>query len=197
MVGIFGVLFIIFIFVSILYSLSFPFQIGSIILNSREGRRETENGVLSRDEPVETVRKITNTDWQRLVFSLFCLLFVVFFVYPHFMRMRASGQYTQCQSNLKNYGVVLKMYAEDNGGHYPERLAQLTPQYLRVMLSCASTGTDTYSHSYTAYISPDARNDAFTFYCEGDHYKYQSKRYQWRVPKNYPQYNSRNGLISR
>lgn len=197
MAGIFGILFIIFILVSILYSLSIPFQIGSMILGGRKGRWENENGVLSGEEPVETGRKISNTDWQRLVFSLFCLLFVVFFVYPHFMRMRASGQYTQCQSNEKNLGTALEMYAKDNEGHYPERLAQLTPQYLQVMPTCGATGIDTYSHSYTAYISPDAHSDAFTFYCEGDHYKYQSKRYQWRVPENYPQYNSRQGLISR
>lgn len=196
MVGIFGILFIVFILVSILYSFSIPFQIGSIILGGRKGRRENEDGVLSGEEPEETGRKISSTDWQRLVFSLFCLLFVVFFVYPTFIRARASGRYTQCQSNEKNLGTALEMYAKDNEGHYPRSLSELTPSYLGVIPTCGATGIDTYSHSYTAYISPDSKSDAFTFYCEGNHY-IESAKYPWRIPKNFPQYNSRNGLISR
>jgi prepilin-type N-terminal cleavage/methylation domain-containing protein len=38
---------------------------------------------------------------------------------PNFVRARAQGQLTACQSNLKNIGTACEMYAADHNGRYP------------------------------------------------------------------------------
>ena len=106
---------------------------------------------------------------------------------PNFMRARGQGQFTQCQSNMKNIGTALEMYATDNSGHYPDSLSKLSPDYLRHIPTCASAGKDTYSPSYQSSVEPDA----YTFYCSGHHHKAVG------VGPNYPQYNSTTGLTSR
>jgi len=106
---------------------------------------------------------------------------------PNFLRARSSGQYTQCQSNMKNIGTALEMYSTDHSGHYPESLDQLTPDYLRVIPTCAAAGKDTYSASYKSAQNPDT----YEFFCEGSYHSNVG------VPSNYPQYNSVRGLISR
>lgn len=55
---------------------------------------------------------------------LFVVMFFVFILsFPlwtgGFWRARASGQLTACESNMKNIGTAIEMYAEGNGGHYP------------------------------------------------------------------------------
>ncbi len=106
---------------------------------------------------------------------------------PNFLRARAQGQYTQCQSNLKNLGTALEMYSTDNSGHYPDSLGKLTPDYLRVIPTCASAGKDTYSETYHSTLNPDSYN----FYCSGHNHGGVG------VSPNYPQYNSTSGLVAR
>lgn len=107
---------------------------------------------------------------------------------PNFMRARAQGSMTKCQSNCKNIGIALEMYAEKNNGSFPRSLTMLTPSYLRFIPACDSSKTNQgYIESYR--VSGDLR--AFTFYCpDEDHKKYG-------ITKNIPRYNSRKGLKNR
>jgi len=109
---------------------------------------------------------------------------------PNFLRARAQGQFTQCQSNCKNIGTALEMYSTDHSGHYPEgssALSLLTPDYLKIIPTCASAGTDTYTNAYSGATNPDA----YTFYCSGTNHSAVG------VSANFPQYNSTRGLIPR
>ena len=109
---------------------------------------------------------------------------------PNFLRARAQGQFTQCQSNCKNIGTALEMYSTDNAGHYPTgagTMTLLTPNYLKIIPTCASNGSNTYSGAYSGNLNPDA----YTFYCSGTNHSAVG------VTANYPQYNSTQGLIPR
>ena len=107
---------------------------------------------------------------------------------PNFLRARAQGQFTQCQSNCKNIGTSLEMYSTDNAGHYPTgSFSGLTPSYLKIIPTCASAASDTYSGTYTSDINPDA----YTFYCGGSNHSALG------VPADFPQYNSTSGLTAR
>jgi prepilin-type N-terminal cleavage/methylation domain-containing protein len=105
---------------------------------------------------------------------------------PNFLRARAQGQFTQCQSNAKNIGTALEMYSTDNAGHYPTAINMITPNYLKIIPTCASAASDTYQN-YTAASNPDA----YTFYCAGTNHGTLG------VPANFPQYNSTSGLTAR
>jgi len=104
---------------------------------------------------------------------------------PNFIRARAQGQLTACKSNLKNIGTALEMYSTDNSGHYPTALGQLTPNYLKIIPTCASAGSDTYSAKFTSSSNPDA----YTVECSGTNHTAAS------MNANYPQYTSTQGLI--
>ncbi|MCD4786253.1 MAG: ankyrin repeat domain-containing protein [Candidatus Eremiobacteraeota bacterium] len=101
----------------------------------------------------------------------------------YYLRARVSGQFTQCQSNLKNIGTALEMYAHDNQGHYPPRLSHISPKYLESIPVCIAVKRDTYSNSYQ--VSSDA--ETFTVYCEGHHHSGAG------IEPNCPQYNSTYG----
>jgi type II secretion system protein G len=102
---------------------------------------------------------------------------------PNFLRARAQGQFTACQSNCKNIGTALEMYSTDNSGHYPTAMTGLTPNYMQNLPSCQSAGSITYSSAYSAASIPDA----YTFYCKGSNHKTLQQG-------EYPQYNSTQGL---
>jgi prepilin-type N-terminal cleavage/methylation domain-containing protein len=106
---------------------------------------------------------------------------------PNFLRARAQGQFTQCQSNCKNIGTSLEMYSTDSAGHYPAAMTKLTPDYLKIIPSCASKAAETYTAAYTEALNPDA----YTFYCNGTNHAALG------IGANYPQYNSINGLTAR
>lgn len=113
-------------------------------------------------------------------------------IVPQFAIARSQGTFTQCQCNMKNIGTALEMYSVDNAGHYPTSLSKLTPDYIRIIPTCAAAGKDTYSGSYTSVIGNYKKGtDAYTFYCKGHNHK------DVKVPLNYPQYNSTQGLIPR
>ena len=105
---------------------------------------------------------------------------------PNFIRARSQGQVTACKSNLKNIGTGLEMYSTDNGGRYPTRLEQLTPNYLRLIPTCPSAGRDTYTQGFQSAASPDG----YTVVCTGNHHRAVNQG------DNYPQYTSTQGLIS-
>ena len=106
---------------------------------------------------------------------------------PNFIRAKARGRLTSCKSNLKTIATGLEMYATDNQGVYPPNFDLLTPDYLRVIPTCPGAGVDTYSLDYRVHHQPEG----YTFYCSGLNHESAS------VARNYPQYNSTQGLIER
>lgn len=106
---------------------------------------------------------------------------------PNFIRARAQGQFTACKSNLKNIGTALEMYSTDAGGRFPTNIIRLTPNYLKTIPTCASSGTRSYTSGYTAASNPDA----YTVVCAGTNHKAVD------ASANYPQYNSVRGLIEK
>jgi len=123
---------------------------------------------------------------NRLTACLILLLPVGLWISPYFMRARPRGSMMKCSSNLKNLATALRMYAQDNQGHYPERLQQLLPgNYFKLLPTCPATGSMTFT-DYRAATNPDR----FSFSCVGDNH---SKLYHRSSP-NYPRCDSTWGL---
>ncbi|MFH0802456.1 MAG: prepilin-type N-terminal cleavage/methylation domain-containing protein [bacterium] len=84
---------------------------------------------------------------------------------PNFMKARAQGQLTACQSNLKNIGTALEMYSTDNSGRYFTGTA-LTPlqtgEYLKTIPTCPANAA-TVAYGYASSAGPDM----FTVNCGG------------------------------
>lgn len=121
-----------------------------------------------------------------LVLSIIVLLNSMF--PPTFMKARTCGQYSQCQSNMKDLGTALEYYADEHKGHYPEKLEMLTTGYIRTIPTCPSAFTNyVYTNSYRT--SPDFK--AYTFYCAGNNHAGVG------AGRNYPKYGSIEGLRSR
>lgn len=104
---------------------------------------------------------------------------------PNFIRARGQGMFSACQSNLKNVGTALEMYSTDAAGRYPTALTTLSPNYLKTIPTCPSSGTATYTGGYTSASLPDA----FTVVCTGTNHRAVD------APANYPQYTSQAGMI--
>ena len=77
------------------------------------------------------------------------------------------------------------MYASDNYGIYPLQLDKITPNYLKIIPTCAGAGENTYV--YTRGEDPSI----FTMYCRGRNHK----SIYGKKAVNYPQYSSSRGLI--
>ncbi|HEY4001071.1 MAG TPA: prepilin-type N-terminal cleavage/methylation domain-containing protein [Candidatus Xenobia bacterium] len=105
---------------------------------------------------------------------------------PNFIRARAQGQLTSCESNEKNSGTAFEMYSTDNAGHYPTTMTSLTPNYLKIIPTCPAAGTDTYTATFQQTSPPDG----YSFYCTGVVHS------SVLGLDNYPQYNSTQGLVS-
>jgi hypothetical protein len=86
-----------------------------------------------------------------------------------------------CQSNLKNLATALEMYASDYQGHYPNRLSDLSPNYILKLPSCPTARQETYSATYQVSQKPDA----FSLHCGGKQH----------TPV--PHYTSRDGLTEK
>jgi type II secretion system protein G len=107
---------------------------------------------------------------------------------PNFLKARAQGQLTACQSNLKNMGTALEMYSTDNAGRYPDALSKLVSDYLKSVPTCPAAGSDTYTSGYTNATAPDN----CTMYCGANVHKSAGI-----ATANYPQYTASGGLITK
>ena len=122
---------------------------------------------------------------RRTAFLIMLLPFY-FLVEPFFMRARAQGSLVPCKSNVKNLATALRMYAQDNQGHYPQSLQQLLPDnYFKRLPTCPAAATMTFT-DYQAATNPDR----FSFSCVGDNH---SKKYR-RPSPNYPRCDSTWGV---
>ncbi len=140
--------------------------------------------------------------WMVVAFFMFILFLILA---PNFLTSRHGSPYTQCQSNLKNIGTALEMYSTDNQGRYPRTLSQLTPDYLKIVPTCSAAGMDTYSRSFESFYGPENKIDSYTVFCMGDFHQWTKAYYLYiipyrtksglNIPRNFPQYNSTEGLV--
>lgn len=110
----------------------------------------------------------------------------VSFVFVNAIRARAHASMDPCPSNLKNIATALQMYSEDFGC-YPDRLDRLRGDYLIVIPTCSSAGSDTYSASYRVSLD----RSQYSVHCMGENHAAKG------CPPGYPQYTSRQGLVDR
>lgn len=108
-------------------------------------------------------------------------------ILPQMELGQAQGQAASCSSNLKSLGTALEMYSRDHKGHYPAALSALTPNYLKSLPTCPTTGLDTYSLTYQVSSKPDA----YTVFCQGRHHIAAG------MPANHPELTSAHGLSER
>ena len=129
--------------------------------------------------------KDSRTRWGCVLSAFLLLAAVLAFIIPNFLRARSVGRFSHCQENCQCIGGSLEEYAEKHDGKYPRTLTALTPDYLRTIPSCSSSGTNRgYIDSYR--VSSDFKE--FTFYCAGENHK------DFGLQKDFPQYSSREGL---
>lgn len=105
-------------------------------------------------------------------------------VYETFVASYARGIQISCKSNLKNLGTASEMYSTDFSGAYPEKMSQLTPEYLRQIPICPSDGASPYTYRRAKIDG----YDSYEFVCGGDHS-------EAGTPKGYPRYNGQTGIV--
>jgi hypothetical protein len=101
-----------------------------------------------------------------------------------------GGQLTACKSNCKNIATALEMYADDNHGHYPRNLEQLTVgNYLKLIPTCPAVGRMTYTNYHVSQ-----KPDSYRFACVGDNHA-RSYAHFGKPSNNCPRYNAESGLV--
>lgn len=109
---------------------------------------------------------------------------------PNFLKARAQGQLTACESNLKNIGTALEMYNTDNQGKYPVSgsfKTNLEAGYLREIPKCPGAAA---IYTYTA----GTNETEFTVACPGSTSVHIKARPG--CTNGYPQYSAAGGLIA-
>jgi len=98
-----------------------------------------------------------------------------------------QGAFDTCKENLKKIATALELYASDNKGAFPKKLAKMcpNPKYLEFIPTCPSVTKDTYSDGYD--LSKDKKS--YTVYCLGKNHENVS------VKENFPAYNKTSGLV--
>jgi len=137
--------------------------------------------------PAEEGKRKSSSSVVVIIAAIGCLVFFILpilaaIIVPNFLRARSSGSLTACQSNLKNIGTGMEMYASDNADLYPDSLDAVAPDYLRQIPTCPAAGSNTYRYE----SAPDY--SAYTVFCQGNHHTHV------RVGPDQPSYNSRTGL---
>ena len=145
----------------------------------------------SQNEGKESFIKLSGIIVVIVLVSFVCFLsYLVYKQLASFNRSRHGTKVVQCSSNLKNISMALEMYKKDHG-EYPLKLSQITPDYLRIIPTCAHAKKDTYSTGYKSFpTDPSTKtNNSFTIYCHGHYHGCVD------VKENYPQYSSERGLV--
>lgn len=115
--------------------------------------------------------------------------FLAAIIIPNFLRPHAQGSLTTCKGNCRNLATAVEMYASDNGGYYPGKLAQLLQgKYLKAIPTCPMAGRATY----TDYVAEGKKN--FSFSCVGNNHAVAYSGLD-RPCDNYPRYNGEQGLL--
>lgn len=104
---------------------------------------------------------------------------------PQFMRARAQGMMSSCQSNIRNIAAAVESYATDNSGRYPSAVSKITPEYTTKLPPCPSCKVN-YSYTYTSVP------DSYTIWCGG-----AEAHTVIDVNQGFPQYDSQQGMTLR
>lgn len=147
-----------------------------------EAVRAGKDGTMQIDFQGDTMKVVAQGDAVEMTFGPETKKYSRTEFLAYMARAKNDGQLTGCKSNLKNFGTALEMWATDHEGHYPISLSELSPDYLRVIMSCPAHGKDTYSSTYKSSSNPDH----FELNCSGGH--------PGGSP-GYPGYDSDQGLI--
>ncbi len=144
--------------------------------------------------------------------SVVVIMVFLIFAVPNILRDRPTYEYTKCQSNMKNIGTALELYASDNEGKYPPALQNLIPGYLESIPRCGGAVEELkgnlfgyiyvfvmgrrrieekYGFDYGETYKTSDDHKAYSFYCKGRNHS------RLGVGGNFPQYNSTNGLIAK
>lgn len=138
---------------------------------------------------VVRIFKNSNFKYNMMIFSVIAASFAVLLVnmmHPRkIIRAKMHEDLVSCESNLKKIANSIKIYGNDNNGQFPRSLKVLKPEYLKNIPVCPATGKDTYSDYYT--LSHD--DSVYTLCCRGRNHR------NLRVDGDYPQYDSKNGLL--
>ncbi|MGV8122362.1 MAG: hypothetical protein AB2L14_21590 [Candidatus Xenobiia bacterium LiM19] len=127
----------------------------------------------------------------------FILFIVTAYMYGQLSAARPRAMLRMCEANCRNIGTALEMYAADNDAHYPGRLEQLTPDYIKYLPKC---GTEA-KHRYTDSYETDMEHQNYTFCCKGDNHIIRIRVFDIPVTGNlgavpdYPRYSKKSGLI--
>jgi len=157
-------------------------------LADSKNQKEQENKGKAKHKMSATIINVVT--WLLLISLILVVTEIIHSFFPRPIDPLRSDRdaYGQCQSNCKNMGVALDMYAGDNDGHFPPALNCLAPDYLREIPTCAGcSSSQVYVKSYESSLN----SDIYTFYCMGKNHK------NIGIPPNYPQYSSIYGLIRR
>lgn len=94
------------------------------------------------------------------------MLLLVPILSPHWSRGRSTGSVSGCKVNQRLLAGALEEYAKAHSGEYPEKLADLKPDYVKRFPECPQAGQDTYSEGY----QPSSDRHHFKLVCRGDHH---------------------------
>lgn len=127
---------------------------------------------------------------QNRGFSLIEIMIVILIVgiivsimLPNIKRAYYRSKLAACQSNLRNIATLLQIYIGENG-KYPDKLTDLSPDYIRTLPTCPQAEKNSYTDGYQAASNPDN----FTIQCQGNNHS------QIGLDENQPRYNLNTGL---
>ena len=135
------------------------------------------------DEEVVPKRQIGNWDFGCVILLLMGFILLVLFPRPH--REREASRRSSCQNNLKQMGLVFKMYADEHKGYFPTQqqvgcngedivwsktpdMKDVISEYLsdpKVMLCPSYTRKYDYNRDKEEWgkiVSPDYKTSEFT-----------------------------------
>lgn len=91
-----------------------------------------------------------------------------------------------CKQNLVKISTGLRLFAAENGGKFPKKLAEISPnpKYLDFVPTCPSASRDTYTSGY----KPAKDLKSYVVYCNGCNHE------SVLVKENNPAFDSENGI---
>jgi len=101
-----------------------------------------------------------STLWCNLSLVLIVLLLMGTVVYPNYLRAQEDGMLVACKSNLRRSGEAAERYAVNHSGAFPDKLEQLTPDYLKSIPSCPASRRE---YGYMHGTNPQA----YSVFCRG------------------------------
>lgn len=123
-----------------------------------------------------------------VVIAIIAILAAILF--PVFASVRESGRRTKCVSNLRQLGMVIRQYADDNKGNLPPFTSPAVPDSLKLRQICQAYGRDVKFWSCPSdrgWVYADGQKVKPSFYAVyGSSYLFNGNIYGDAPPKNKP-----------